>query len=85
MYLAEAHTLPTPAHEAKGILLLNRADIQRLCREPLTLDQYIHAGGVALLKDAFDTSLYLEPFIQLRLFAQILEWEPDLASNYDQP
>lgn len=72
MYLAQAEGLPTPSSEVKGLLLLEAKDIHRLCREPLTLEQYLSDGGKALLNHEFDRSLILEPFAQLRLLSRIL-------------
>jgi ADP-ribose pyrophosphatase YjhB (NUDIX family) len=73
MYLAQAEGLPTPSSEVKGLLLLEEKDIHRLCREPLTLGQYLSSGGKALLNHKFDKSLILEPFAQLRLLSRILK------------
>ena len=72
MYLAHADKPPRPSAEIKGLLLLDRENIQRLCREPLTLEHYLSSGGKAILNYEFDMSLILEPFIQLRLFSRIL-------------
>jgi hypothetical protein len=72
MYLAQAHKMPTPSSEIKGLLLLEKHDIHRLCREPVTLGQYLDHGGKALLHYEFDQSLILEPLIQLRLLSRIL-------------
>lgn len=62
-----------PAAEVKGILLLERDDILRLCRERVTLGEYLDAGGRAILQAELDRERILEPFIQLRLFARLLE------------
>ena len=72
MYLAQAEGFPIPSSEIKGLLLLAEKDIHRLCREPLTLEQYLSNGGKALLNHEFDQSLILEPFAQLRLLSRIL-------------
>jgi ADP-ribose pyrophosphatase YjhB (NUDIX family) len=72
MYLARAEGWPTPSSEVKGLLLLAKKDIHRLCQEPLTLEHYLSSGGKALLNHEFDQSLILEPFAQLRLLARIL-------------
>jgi ADP-ribose pyrophosphatase YjhB (NUDIX family) len=76
MYLAQAEGFPTPTSEIKGLLLLAKEDVHRLCQEPVTLEQYLSGGGKALLNYGFDQSLILEPFIQLRLLARILLKEP---------
>jgi hypothetical protein len=38
MYLAQADGLPVPSSEIKGLLLLEKENIHRLCREPYTLE-----------------------------------------------
>jgi hypothetical protein len=72
MYLAHAEGIPTPSSEVKGLLLLEEAEIHRLCREAITLKQYLDSGGKAILTDEFNTGLVLEPFAQLRLLSRIL-------------
>ena len=72
MYLAHAEGPPTPSSEIKGLLLLDREAIHRLCQESLTLEQYLRRGGKAILNDEFDLGLTLEPFAQLRLLSRIL-------------
>jgi 8-oxo-dGTP pyrophosphatase MutT (NUDIX family) len=78
MYLARAEELPTPSSEIRGLLLLEKADIHRLCQEPLTLEQYLSNGGKALLNHEFDKNLILEPFAQLRLLSRILKMQVTL-------
>lgn len=78
MYLAQADQMPVPSTEVKGLLLLNRYEIQRVCQTPLTLAQFLAEGGRASLGAEFDHSLFLEPFIQLRLFAKLLALQPAL-------
>ena len=72
MYLAHTQGFPIPSSEVKGLLLLKEEEIHRLCQAPVTLEQYLHGGGRAILHAAFDTSLSLEPFVQLRLLSRIL-------------
>ena len=72
MYLAYAVGIPTPSSEVKGLLLLSESEIHRMCREPITLKEFLKEGGKAILKDDFDTSRVLEPFAQLRLLSRIL-------------
>jgi ADP-ribose pyrophosphatase YjhB (NUDIX family) len=80
MYLAQTDGFPTPSSEVKGLLLLEREDIHRLCQEPTTLEQYLRGGGKALLDHEFDKSLVLEPFTQLRLLSRILLKESEGAT-----
>jgi 8-oxo-dGTP pyrophosphatase MutT (NUDIX family) len=72
MYLAHAEGHPRPSSEVKGILLLEKEEIHRLCQKPMTLEQYLRGGGRAILNDKFNTKLLLEPFAQLRLLSRIL-------------
>lgn len=80
MFLAQAQGSPRPASEVKGLILLTRNDIRRLCRGQVTLEEYLCCGGQAILKAAFDQNLVLEPFAQLRLLERILARDP--ASNF---
>lgn len=73
MYLARAVGQPTPSSEVKGLALLREDEVHWLCREAVTLGQYLHRGGRAILDAEFDHSLLLEPFLQLRLLSMILK------------
>ena len=75
MYLAHAEGFPIPSSEVKGLLLLKEEEIHRLCHKPMTLEQYLHGGGKAILHAEFDGSLFLEPFVQLRLLSRILRMQ----------
>ena len=72
MYLAQAGGLPVPSSEVKGLLLLDEGQIHRLCRQTLTLGQYLDSGGKAILTAEFDRCLALEPFLQLHLLDKLL-------------
>lgn len=80
MYRAKASGQPQPSSEVHGLLLLTRDEVLRLCRETVTLDQFLAAGGVALLRTPYPGSMVLEPIKQLRLLATLLT-EPALAPS----
>jgi 8-oxo-dGTP pyrophosphatase MutT (NUDIX family) len=80
MYLAQADGVPTPSSEVRGLLLLEKEEIHRLCREPLSLEGYLARGGRAILNAEFDTKLLLEPFAQLRLLSRILNVQPEIET-----
>lgn len=42
MYLALAEGVPMPSSEVKGLLLLEKEEIHALCREPMTLEQFLN-------------------------------------------
>ena len=77
MYFGTAEGIPVPSSEVKGLLLLSEPEIHRLCRESMTLREYLDDGGRAILKEEFDTSRVLEPFAQLRLLSRILKSQPE--------
>jgi 8-oxo-dGTP pyrophosphatase MutT (NUDIX family) len=77
MYLAHAVEIPKPSSEVKGLVLLTPEEIHRLCRGPLTLEQYLSRGGRAIWNTEFDKRLVLEPFAQLRLLSRILSLRPE--------
>ena len=73
MYFAYTNETPTPSSEVNGLLLLQETEIHGLCKEPTTLKQYLDGGGKAIMTKKFDTSLFLEPFAQLRLLSKLLK------------
>jgi ADP-ribose pyrophosphatase YjhB (NUDIX family) len=81
MYLAHAEGMPRPSAEVKGLLLLCKDEIHRLCQETHTLGDYLARGGRAILNAEFDKSLVLEPFAQLRLLSRILDMYPEFEAE----
>jgi hypothetical protein len=77
MYFATTEGFPVPSSEVKGLLLLTETEIHCLCNGSMTLKEYLHGGGRAILKKEFDTSRVLEPFAQLRLLSRILKSQPE--------
>jgi hypothetical protein len=73
MYLAHSEQAPVPSAEVKGIALLDRERILQICQGAVTLGQYLDEGGQAIFSAQFDRELVLEPFVQLRVFAQLLK------------
>ena len=78
MYLSHAEGSPAPASEVKGLLLLEKEQIHQLCREPVTLEEFLSGEGRSILNGQFDTRLVLEPFLQLRLLSKILSTESEI-------
>lgn len=78
MYLARSTSIPAPSAEARGLLLLSSTDIVRIASGPVSLDDYRSGGGQALLRDPYPGHLILEPLVQLRVLAHLLELHLDL-------
>jgi hypothetical protein len=55
-----------------GLVFLSEEVLHLLCREPMTLGQFLAYGGKALFNHKFDHSLFLEPFLQIKLLSRIL-------------
>ena len=85
MYLASADGPPAPASEARGLLLLSPSEVVRIVCTQVTLDEYRHSGGLAILRDELPGHLPLEPFLQLRLLAVLLLRHPDLGIGQHAP
>ena len=81
MYLAKTNEIPSPASEVKGLVLLGKSQLDRLCHERITLAQFLHEGGTAFLTSDFDRSLELELFAQPRLLARILSMEDERSES----
>jgi 8-oxo-dGTP pyrophosphatase MutT (NUDIX family) len=72
MYLAHATGHPKPSAEVRGLLLLRPHDIHTIVQRPITLGQYLRAGGQAVLQDRLDEDRLLEPFLQLQALSRML-------------
>jgi hypothetical protein len=84
MYLARSYQSPVPSAETHGLLLLRAQDVQRIAAGDLTLQAYLNMGGQALLRKPVSSELVLEPFLQLRVLAELFRRHPDLSTN-DHP
>jgi ADP-ribose pyrophosphatase len=80
IYLACSQDSPTPAAEAKGILLLTPAEIKKIVSSHITLGQYLYNGGKAVLKDNLPLNLILEPYPHLRLLDTLIHIHPEITT-----
>ncbi len=80
-YLARSEGPATPGNEAAGLLLLRPSEVLRLVRGPVTLREYLGAGGLAVLREQLPADFVLEPFLQLRVLAALMERHPTLATS----
>lgn len=79
IYVARSSDLPAPAAEARGLLLLSRADVTYLTTPPCpTLTEFTARGGRSLLAQPLPLDMPLVPFAQLRWLARMLRWHPEL-------
>ncbi len=73
MYLAKTDQFPTPTSEVKGLIFLDKEELQKLCKEAITLEHFLNNGGKAIIGHEIDKSLVLEPFTQPRMLSRILQ------------
>lgn len=79
IYLAVSNDQPVPASETKALLLLSPEEIQRIVTAPITLRQYLEAGGNAVWKEQLPLDMILQPFPHLRLLHVLLRIHPEIA------
>lgn len=82
MYIAHSENEPTPSCETNGLLLLSLHDIELICTGKITLNDYIHQGGNAILKEKMNKDLVLQPFPQLLFLAELLKKDPTLIYHF---
>jgi hypothetical protein len=82
MYLSYSDTKPEPSSETHGLLLLSPNDVDLICQNKLTLNDYIKLNGISILKSNLDRDLILEPFPQLLFLSKLLKEEPELMNNF---
>jgi hypothetical protein len=78
MYLAHSESEPRPSSETSGLLLLTSKDVDLICKQKITLNDFLTQHGRALFKRELNKNLLLEPFPQLQFLAELLENEPEL-------
>lgn len=79
IFLAASQDTPIPAHETKGLLLLTPAEIAAIVSKGMTLEQYLDAGGKAILHAELPANGRLEPLPHLRLLHWVLRRHPEIA------
>lgn len=82
MYLSNTLTLPAPASESNGLLLLTPEIVQLIGRKKITLSDYQKMGGFSILKAELDMNLILQPFPQLLFLSRLLNEETDLMEHF---
>jgi 8-oxo-dGTP pyrophosphatase MutT (NUDIX family) len=82
MYLAYSETAPIPSSETKGLLLLTPREIHSICKNKLTLRDYLTAGGKYLFKENMPETMILQPFPQLILLSKLLHEQPVLMDQF---
>jgi len=80
MYLAIAEGSPEPLNETHGLIFLTPAEVFAILNRPLTLRQYLRAGGRVILRPGLPDHLPLEPHLQLQVLGLLLNRHSTVAS-----
>lgn len=81
MYLAYSEDEPKPSSETNGLLLLNPQDIYLICKEKISLNEFLNQNGIAILKRNINRDLILTPYPQLIFLFKLLQEYPDLIDS----
>lgn len=82
LYLAYSEEEPIPDSETNGILFLNLADIELICRELITIDDFINNGGRALFHKELRRDIILKPGVHLKFLSMLIKKHPDLLDKF---
>lgn len=68
MYLAYTDNPPVPSGETVALLCLSPENIHYICRNNVTLREFISHNGQVILRGEIDKDLVLTPFPQMKDF-----------------
>ena len=80
MYLSYSESEPIPSSETNGLLLLSPENVQFICTNKITLNDFIKKNGKVILQGDINGDLLLTPFPQLIFLSKLLKDHPDLFS-----
>src|SRR5688572_5914342 len=72
MFLATAEGTPQPLNESHGLIFLTPTEVFAILNRPITLRQYLHSGGRAILRSKLPEHLPLVAHLQLRVLPALL-------------
>jgi hypothetical protein len=81
LYLAYSEEEPIPDSETNGILFLKLDDIDLICRELITIDDFINSGGRALFQKELRRDIILKPGVHLKFLSMLIRKHPDLIDR----
>lgn len=82
LYFAYSDQEPVPDSETHGILFLKLADIDLICKESITIDDFLKSGGKALFQKELRRDVILKPGVHLRFLSILTKKHPDIIDNF---
>lgn len=82
LYFAYSQEEPVPDSETHGILFLKLKDIDLICKELITIDDFLKSGGKALFQKKLRKNVILKPGVHLRFLSMLCKKHPDLIESF---
>lgn len=82
LYFAYADKEPIPDCETHGILFLKRTDIDLICKELITIEDFIKSGGKAIFHKEIRKDVILKPGVHLSFLSMLNKRHPDIIDRF---
>ncbi|SDY53343.1 ADP-ribose pyrophosphatase YjhB, NUDIX family [Proteiniborus ethanoligenes] len=81
-YFAYSQEEPKPYFETHGILLLKLKDVELICKELITIDDFLKSEGKALFQKELRRDVILKPGVHLKWLSTLYKKNPDLIESF---
>lgn len=81
-YFAYSQEEPKPDFETHGILFLKLKDVELICKEIITIDDFLTSGGKALFQKELKRDVVLKPGVHIKLLSTLYKENPDLIERF---
>ena len=82
LYFAYSDEEPIPDFETHGILFLNLEDIDLICKELITIGDFLKNGGKAIFQKELRKDVILKPGVHLRFLSMLNKKQPEIINNF---
>lgn len=82
LYFAYSDQEPVPDSETHGILFLKKEDIDLICKEKITIDDFLKSGGKALFQKELRRDVILRPGVHLRFLSTLDRMNHNIIDNF---
>ena len=81
-YFAYSQGEPKPDFETHGILFLKLKDVELICKELITIDDFLKSGGKALFQKELRRDIILKPGVHIKLLSTLYKKNPKLIEKF---
>lgn len=82
LYFAYSDQEPVPDSETHGIIFLKKEDIDLICKEQITIDDFLKSGGKALFQKELRRDVILRPGVHLRFLSTLNKMNHNIIDNF---